>query len=122
MIQRFVLVALIVGLMTLVAASAYRRYVRPVAAPSPVPAQAQPRKLYATCEDHRTALPSAPVVEGLDPEVLVFSSDCRWLVAGNRAGSIHVFDRETGRLVSRVDGFGTRVTSLLVSADDKYLF
>lgn len=77
---------------------------------------------FGPCKDMRGQTQDAPEVAGLEPRVLIFSSDCRWLVSGNENGSIQVFDRESGRLIGENPGHSLRVARLAISPDDKYIF
>ena len=78
------------------------------------------RTLYGPCEDHRPEQPEAPGVGGLDPHVLLFSSDCRWLVSGNADGSMHVYDRQNGKLIARAPAQSVWISKLLLTPDDKF--
>src|SRR5215471_3766650 len=123
MIKRLAFLIVLVGLGAFVALGVYRRIMRAENPQSLQSQAAQPqRKAFGPCEDHRSGLAMAPAVAGLDPKVLAFSSDCRWIVAGNQNGSVQVLERESGRLRAEAPGFSFRVTHLLISADDKYLF
>lgn len=80
------------------------------------------KKLYGPCEDHRPAQPEAPAVGGLEPRVLVFSADCRWLLSGNDNGSVHVYDAKNGQLLARAPAQSVWISQLLVTPDDKLVF
>jgi WD40 repeat protein len=92
---------------------------------APVPAQ-KPKPVvqdaFGPCKDKRGRVENAPEVAGLEPRVMVFSSDCRWLIVGNENGSLHVFDRESGRLIGENPGHALRVVRMVATPDDKYLF
>jgi hypothetical protein len=121
MIKRLAFSIVLVGLGAFVALGVYRRIMR-AENPTSVQWEGAQRKTFGPCEDHRSGLAMAPAVAGLDPQVLAFSSDCRWIVAGNQNGSIQILDRESGRLRAEAPGFNLRVTHLLITADDKYVF
>src|SRR5689334_5239412 len=83
------------------------------------PPAAQPVDDFGPCYDRRPQQPDAPDIPGLNPRTLLFSSDCRWLVAGNQNGSIQLIERRSGKLLAEAAAHAFRVENLLISPDDK---
>ncbi|MEZ5615813.1 MAG: WD40 repeat domain-containing protein [Rhodocyclaceae bacterium] len=92
---------------------------KPNSTPKPRDVIAEP---FGPCRDKRGQLEDAPEIAGLEPTVMTFSSDCRWLMVGNENGSLQVIDRETGRLLGENPGHALRVVRMVATPDDKYLF
>lgn len=126
---------LILCLLTSITVLAYRVFVRDALQPADIEVRVstpnpnstrKPRKVIAEpfgpCRDMRGQLEDAPEIAGLEPTVMIFSSDCRWLMVGNENGSLQVIDRETGHLLGENPGHAMRVVRMVATPDDKYLF
>lgn len=126
---------LILCLLTSITVLAYRVFVRDASQPAdtevrvatPTPSSTpKPREVIAEpfgpCRDKRGQLEDAPEIAGLEPTVMIFSSDCRWLMVGNENGSLQVIDRESGRLLGENPGHALRVVRMIATPDNKYLF
>jgi WD40 repeat protein len=119
-VSRFARVGFIILLLVCLAAALTRSSLRLLPDGGAPPAQKV--AAFGPCMDHRPGQPDAAPVPGLSPRTLLFSSDCRWLLSGNRNGSIQVIDRESGKLLAQAAGHVFQVENMVLSPDDKLLF